>query len=326
MDASNFTSRAAALAVILIALVAGISFLLTRDTRTVAPAEDQPEPVEDRVAHSEGLPQPSREPDYVPPKTTSPRLATFVNREAKEPRVTGDITTRIPKVTDVKDIEAMSTVLADTKDDDTVRNEAANLLRRSGHPQLTDELITVLSNPEEKERFRTFCVQHLYNNYKKAGPTEHVRIAATLRKCLADQHVKVRREALLALHRLKDDDTEAIARKWLHEDGENGDAVRDLVIRIIRERNLRDELPTIRKYARDKNVVIRIAALVTLSEWRDEESRPLMEEAAKSDRVRLQRCGKLALKRLDEPLPTPKSEPASEPPAKAPEHKEIDGF
>jgi len=272
----------------------------------------------------------SRTPDtgtgHAPPGIADHRLSTFVDRQSKEPRVTGDITIRIPKVTDTRDVEAVSTVLADTKDDDTVRNEAANLLRRSGYPRLTGELIKVLNSPEEKERFRSFCVQHLFNNHKKAGPAEKEKIASTLRKCLTDRHVKVRREALLALHRLKDDKAEKLARKWLHEEGEKGDAVRDLAIRIVRERRLQDELPTIRKLARDKNVVIRIAALVTLSEWRDEESRPAMKDAAGSDNVRLQRCGRLALKRLDEPLPAPKAEPAGEPPTQAPAQKDIDGF
>ena len=269
------------------------------------------------------------EPEYTPPEVADSRLAAFVDRESEEFRVTSDISTRIPKAIDSGDIEAISTVLTDTKDDDTVRNEAANLLRRSGYPQLTDDLIKVLSNPEEKERFRTFCVQHLYNNYKRGGMAEKEKIVSKLRECLTDRHVKVRREALLALHRLKDEETEALARKWLHEDKEKGDAVRDLAIRIVRERNLRDELSTIRKLARDKNTVIRIAALVTLSEWRDQESRPLMEEAAKSDNVRLQRCGKLALKRLDEsPLPgkPEKPEPAVETPAKPAAEKEVEGF
>jgi len=262
--------------------------------------------------------------DYTPPGTSDPRLSSFVDRESNKPRVTDDITTRIPKVTGTKDTKAVSTVLADTKDDDTVRNEAANLLRRSGHPQLTDELIKVLNSPGEKERFRTFCIQHLYNNHKRADTAEKEKIAETLYKCLADRHAKVRREALLALQRLKDDEAEKLARKWLHEDGEKGDAVRDLAIRIIRERNLRDELPTIRKYARDKNVVIRIAALVTLSEWHDEESRPAMEEAARADNVRLQRCGKLALKRLDQPAPV--SEPSKPKPEQPAVQTETEGF
>lgn len=266
---------------------------------------------------------------YTPPRTTDPGLGAFVDRQSKQPRVTADIGTRVPKATDPKDIGAVSTVLADTKDDDAVRNEAADLLRRSAYPQLTDDLIKVLSNPEEKERFRSFCVQHLYSNHKRASPVEKEKIASTLRECLTDRHVKVRREALLALHRLKDQEAEALARKWLHDEGEAADAVRDLAIRIIRERGLRDELPTIRRLARDKDTVIRIAALVTLAEWRDKESRPLMGAAAESDNVRLQRCGKLALKRLDEP-PVPvkpeKPAPAVETPAKLPVKKEVEGF
>ncbi len=47
------------------------------------------------------------------------------------------------------------------------------------------------------------------------------------------------------------------------------------------------------------NEVVRIAAIVTLSQWGDEESRSGIEEAAKSDSFRLHRCAEMALKRLD---------------------------
>ncbi len=38
---------------------------------------------------------------------------------------------------------------------------------------------------------------------------------------------------------------------------------------------------------------------MTLSQWGDEESRPPIEEAAKTKTFRLRRCAELALKRLD---------------------------
>jgi len=75
--------------------------------------------------------------------------------------------------------------------------------------------------------------------------------------------------------------------------------MRDLAIRFVQDKNMREHIPTIRPYARSTNDIIRIAAIVALSEWGDEESRPAMEEAANSTVVRVQRCGQAAMKRLD---------------------------
>ena len=52
-------------------------------------------------------------------------------------------------------------------------------------------------------------------------------------------------------------------------------------IRCVREFDLREHIPTIRTYLRDGDEVVRVAAIVTLSQWGDEESRPAIEEAAK---------------------------------------------
>ncbi len=46
-----------------------------------------------------------------------------------------------------------------------------------------------------------------------------------------------------------------------------------------------------------------IAAMVTLSQWGDEHSRPAFEEAAGSGPPRLQRAGRAALARLDKATP-----------------------
>jgi transposase InsO family protein len=86
---------------------------------------------------------------------------------------------------------------------------------------------------------------------------------------------------------------------WLNDPSPSGDATRDLAIRCVQERGLREHIPAVRKYVRDPNDVTRIAAIVALSDWGDEESRPAFEEASKSSTVRLQRAGKAALQRLD---------------------------
>jgi len=122
--------------------------------------------------------------------------------------------------------EPLGTLL-DPQKDDTKRNEVANSLRESGYKGLTEDLITVLDNPDEKARFRSFAVQHLYNNYADAGESEKQKIREVLYKSLKDRHVKVRREALLALVRIGDPKGKETAVKWLTD--KDKDNVRDLV-------------------------------------------------------------------------------------------------
>ena len=235
---------------------------------------------------------------YVPPVTHSPELARFVNRDAAE-RVTGDIQVRLPKIVHPDDVRAVVGVLLDTQDNDTVRHEAANLLRRSGYAGLTDDLLKVLNNPEEKERFRSFVVQHLWLQTKDAKPGETARITAVLHSSLADRHTAVRREALLALVRMKDPQGVETALKWLHDPSPEMDAVRDLCVRIVREQNLREQLPRVRDLLRSPNDDVKRQAMVAVGEWGDEESRPVLEEAAKSDKPLVKSAATAALKRLD---------------------------
>jgi HEAT repeat protein len=258
-------------------------------TQGVDPAEGKPS--RSHVAAPE--PEETR---YSVPDTKALELAAFVDRNAKE-RVTADITSRIPRIRHEKDMPAVVSVLLDTKDDDTVRNEAVNLLRRSEYPGLTDDLIKVLSNPKEGARFRAFCIQHLWMNVEKADPAGRAKIGSELHEALSDRHIPVRREALLALVRMRDPKGRETAVEWLA--AEKADGLRDAAIRCVRELGLREHIPTIRKYLRDKSDVVRIVAIVTLSEWGDEESRPAIEEAAKSGSFRLRRSGEMALKRLN---------------------------
>ncbi len=253
---------------------------------------------------------------HSPASTRAPELANLVDRDAME-RVTPDITSRIPSVRHEEDVAAVGAVLKDSQDDETVRNEVANLLRRSGYRRLTDDLVAVLENPEEGQHFRAFCIQHLWMNVEKAAPDERDTIGSKLREAITDRHVPVRREALLALVRMRDPKGEETAVEWLT--AEKADGIRDAAIRCVRELGLREHTPTIRKYLRDGNEVVRIAAIVTLSQWGDEESRPAIEEAAKSKSFRLRRCAKMALKRLDRAAEQPEAPaPAADAPAVPP--------
>jgi len=202
-----------------------------------------------------------------------------------------------PNIPDLQDKPEPVRTLLDPQKDDTKRNEVANSLRDSGYKGLTDDLITVLENPNEKARFRSFCVQHLYNNYKQAGDKERRKIKNALYKALKDRHVKVRREALLALVRIGDPKGKETAVAWLKD--RDKDNVRDLAIRCVHKLDLKQYILTIRQYLYDKNEVTRIAAIVALSQWGDKQSKPAFKKAAESQSVRLQRAGKAALKRLE---------------------------
>jgi hypothetical protein len=235
---------------------------------------------------------------YVPPKVSDVRLARLVNRAISiDERIGTEISSTIPNVTNTHDQNILLAVVGDVQDNDAVRNEVINLLRRSNCTRLPNALIGVLENPAEQQRFRAFAVQHLGSMDLPNDAELRQRVTRKLQESLQDRHVDVRREALLALIRRRDSIATQAAVTWLTSgDSEN---VRDLAIRCVVDLDLREHVPTIRKYLKDENEVVRIAAIVALSQWGDEESRPVFEQAAASNVVRLQRAGKAALERLD---------------------------
>jgi len=268
--------------------------------RSQSPARNQP-----KLAKTEKVAEPSNqisEPEipYLPPKVHDSRLAAIVDRNAKQ-RVTADISLKIQEA-QKEDFPALHSVLADTQDSDTVRNEVANLLARSNDPGLADALIKVLENPAEQARFRSFATQHLGRQLESNEQSVKDRVTSRLRKALDDRHISVRREALLALVRARDAVGIETTERWFSSPvrGELEDECLDLAIRLIYDLDRRQQIPSIRRYTRDGNETVRIAAIVALSQWGDEESRPAFEEAAKSKVVRLQRAGNAALKRLDQ--------------------------
>jgi len=228
---------------------------------------------------------------YSPPEVSSPELSKLVDRRLPfEERVHGTTTGSILGVKDERDLKALVQVLSDPEEDDTVRHEIAYLLIRSEFTGLEAELFRILENPAEKERFRGWAVQHL-GKLLSSDPQVGVSsdLVEWLRQLLTDRHIEVRREALLALAWHDDPKAMEAVVEWLQAEGAEADSMRDMAIRCAHDKNLREHIPTIRPYARSTNDVIRIAAIVALSQWGDEESRPAMEEAAKSAVVRVQR-------------------------------------
>jgi len=272
-----------------IALFIGFAIIGLNYLRNHNPSDDRLPPFQDPTQSnlSKKLPSqsgiPAKDKNANPPEPVIPTNPILVKK--------------LINTSQARNTEPTVKLLLDVNVDDTSRNEAANLLRRSGYSGLTDDLVKVLNNPNEGPRFRSFCVQHLWMNHEKASSKERKIIVEALKKSLVDRHIPVRREALLALVRLKDPIGKITAVKWLK--AEDTDNVRDLAIRCVKKLDLREHIPTIRSYLSYKNSTIRIATIVALSEWGDETSRPSFEAAAKSKIYRMQKAGKAAIKRLD---------------------------
>jgi len=248
----------------------------TGDASSVSPAQTQPVPALAKTEH--------------------PKDHTGRSESKSTPEVLAN-TTRV----DASHVGQVSEILRDPTQTDTARNEAINLLRRSNYKGLPDDLIRILNDPNEGERFRRFCVQHLGIEVQKANNVQKQAVLSVLQECLSDRHLGVRREALLALVNAGDPTGKEKAVEWLV--AENADDTRDLAIRCVQQMDLKEYIPEVRKYVYDDNEVTRIAAIVALSQWGDEESRPAFVVASKSENVRIQRAGKAALERLDKTAP-----------------------
>jgi hypothetical protein len=231
----------------------------------------------------------------------SPALMAFVSPQA-ENRLPTDLHYQIPEVTEPEDVNAVVAVLMNRDESDTIRHEAANLLHRSNYAELETVLIEALEHPEETERFRSWIVQHLFNAYENGAYTSPSRAQQVLVPLLEYGQPAVRREALLGLHRLDANDGPDVVSKageWLAD----AETV-DLALRILRERNATDYLPQIRQILADEQASqpARIAAIVTVSAWNDDVSKPALEQISQlpdqPSNFRLRRSAKMALERM----------------------------
>lgn len=232
-------------------------------------------------------------------------LANFLDPFGKG-RCPADLSERIPRVNSKEEIEAVVALLLDTQDGDTPRNEAINLLRRSGYPDLERDLIAVAKSKTERPRFRAFAVQHLGISLEQAerepktprswSPLYVRDLCAEL---LKNEPNEVQREALYALIRARDARaSDVIAQGFSSPQWEGS---RDLLIRGALELNMVSKISEIRPFAYSEDVNVRVAALNALAQWKDEASRPAMEEALASKVARIKNAGEVALFQMSQP-------------------------
>lgn len=218
---------------------------------------------------------------HIPPGP----LARFVNPGSLTERLPATFPTEVSSVQDPAECSAVEGVLLDIHDDDAIRNEAANLLHRSGDPQLSRVLIEVLDRSDETERFRSFAAQHL-GLFIGASPDSSASAARDrLIVALTDRHQAVRREALQALvHGRDSTGIDAFRAAW---NAPSWNTSRDLLIRIAYELDCHDLSPGIRQALGSPDEEQQIAALYVLGQWNDQDSLAAMERAAGDPNLRI---------------------------------------
>lgn len=241
------------------------------------------------------------------PVTTNSALANFLDHHASD-RLTGDFHVHIPRLTTVEEMSAVAALAKNPQEADVIRHQAIEMLRRSEYAGLTTLLIVLIDAPEERERFRSFVAQHLGMLVEPdvitfVGDADRIRAKERLVALLNDRHAAVRREALLALARVRDEQAITIVRTGLDDPAWH--EARDLIVRCAGELDQRALIPRIRPLAFDDNAEIRIAALNALGSWRDAPSIAAFREARQSGIVRVQNAGAAALRRWESESPSP---------------------
>jgi hypothetical protein len=195
----------------------------------------------------------------APTQALSPALWPVVDRELPadlrlRPLVDGNLAL----LDQPQDLLAVRRLLRDVREGDTLRNEAANLLNRSGiAADLAEDLRAVLAHPAEQERFRSFAAQHLGVLWNQAGSASSA-LRNELRSYLSDAHVAVQREAILALSRGQD----AVVLGWVQAvlDDPSRAGVLDLACRIAAEQGFVTLLPRIQTLVASSDPVVQRAA------------------------------------------------------------------
>lgn len=238
-------------------------------------------------------------PLYQPPRVHNQLLADFVDRRLSE-RVSADFHVRFPFLQHEKDLRAVASVLRDRYDNDAIRHEAAELLRRSQWPALLDELSSILDDPFEGERMREYVIQYYFLIAENSGP-EAEQARFLLQERLDDQDAGVRRQALWALGRLNDAQAHQHAVASLYDDTQVD--LWDIAIRIIQVLDDRSHLDRLRIVAaQGPTTLSRIAALNLLTAWEDVSAKSIsidiLELPPRPENERLRNAATVSLHRL----------------------------
>ncbi len=276
------------LPVVIVSVVAALAIASGVRSRGPSTAAGPASPIDtitvDTVA---SVPSPRAETSVV-----DDRLRHFADRNAENPLAEDFSALPAPRTAD--EIAVVRAVASDPHEHDAIRNEAFDLLRRAGDPGLIALLAAIIASPDETPRARAFAAQHVGMAFTATAADD---ARTMLRGALRDGEPAVRREALLALSRGRDADAVALVAEG--PDGPRAAGMRDLVIRCMRELDQRERIATVRAALTDTDADVRIAALATLSAWRDEPSRAAFAAAASDADARLARAGQRALQALD---------------------------
>ena len=247
-----------------------------------------------RVTKSNSLP-------YVAPHTSTAELAVFVDRNAPlDKRLVDDIASFLPNVSSSEDINAVISVLCDVEEHDGVRNEAANLLRRSRYDRLALVVSGVVIDGRNNDRFRGWAVQHLGTILLEDGvASEPEPGLSALQDGVSDRAPEVRREAILALCRLRDRFGIEAAVAEINGKGDGDPMVLISAIRGCAEAEVFASLPRIRGFAQHADERVRVATIAVLGDLGDMDSRQLLEGARNAGTPRVQRAAQQSLAQLD---------------------------
>lgn len=240
----------------------------------------------------------------LPPRVTTQALADFVCADPHDTaahthknRITPDQTLRLPRIEAATDIQAVLRVLRDAGEDDTIRHEAAELLRRSSYHGLIDEMKRIIGASNEKERFRSWAVQHIYLQAELLGDFVQHDACDYFFTLLKDRHTAVRAESLLAMCRMGDARVEVTAKHWLDTPADA--SVHYIAVRCLYECGAREGIPALRRALENPDEQTVVNAMDALSSWNDQESKSFFQKAQLSPNPRIKRAAEFAVKRLD---------------------------
>lgn len=289
------------------AFVVGLCFLsswVEKEKASKAPVKINSEASRARLNESTVVPDSPLRELYPAEFSTieNPHLRRFVDRRCNQSRVPPDISSQIPTVSLPREVDAVIGVLRDRLDDDSVRHEAAELLRRSEYNQLYQELFAILESSLESDRFRSWSAQHLgvlVNNDAVNSETKEV-IAAKLNTVrVKDTGILLKRESLWALLCMHDPISVSETIRVLENPQSTDVRMLDLYVRGAHRLELKGSLVNIRKLASEsKSEAVCLASIQALVHWNDQESIPSMKTLENSGSFPVRNAAHVALSKL----------------------------